>query len=221
MQQTRISFPELQLHARDAHKLRGYFGNLFRERSPLLHNHLEGGTGFRQGYPLVHYKVIDRIPMLVGYNEGAMLLLELFQEIKEIELEGQYYPIQTKNIECQLVEAGYTTELLTYRFETLWMPLSQRNYQEWKQGDAHNRQQLLHRLLINQTVGALRGVDCGPKMEERLLCQLNVQPKYTHFKNQRMQAFTGSFIINAYLPDYFAIGKSVSRGFGTILSHGS
>lgn len=221
MQQTLISFPELQLHTRDAHKLRGYFGNLFQERSPLLHNHLEGGDGFRQGYPLVHYKVIDRTPMLVGYNEGAMLLLELFQEMDSLELEGKTYSIYSKNIECAVVQAGYVTELLTYEFKTIWMPLSQDNYKRWKQSNATERQQLLNRLLVNQVVGALRGVHCGPSMEERLMCQLNLTPKHTYFKNQKMQAFSGSFIINAFLPDYFAIGKSVSRGYGTIVSHKS
>jgi len=30
-----IRFPEINLRTRDAHKLRGYFGNLFKEKSEL------------------------------------------------------------------------------------------------------------------------------------------------------------------------------------------
>ena len=36
---TTITLPEITLRTRDGHKLRGYFGELFREHSPLLHNH--------------------------------------------------------------------------------------------------------------------------------------------------------------------------------------
>ena len=73
---TLIRFPGIHLETRDAHKLRGYFGNLFKEHSPLLHNHFEDGQ-LRYKYPLVHYKVIQEVPMLVGLNEGAALLTEL------------------------------------------------------------------------------------------------------------------------------------------------
>jgi Cas6b N-terminal domain len=38
---TTIRFPEIHLPVRDAHKLRGYFGEVFRSHSPLLHNHYE------------------------------------------------------------------------------------------------------------------------------------------------------------------------------------
>jgi len=80
--QTIIRFPEINLETRDAHKLRGYFGSLFQEHSPLLHNHLETGENAYR-YPLVQYKVIAGVPTLVGLNEGADLLIGLFLKIKE------------------------------------------------------------------------------------------------------------------------------------------
>ena len=85
---THLTFPDLRLAVRDAHKLRGYFGRVFQEYSPLLHNHLENG-GVRYGYPLVQYKVIDGIPMLLGINEGATLLLDLFLRIKVISSQWE------------------------------------------------------------------------------------------------------------------------------------
>ncbi len=51
--QTIIRFPEIQLATCDSHKLRGYFGNLFKEYSPLLHNHLESGEVFT----IVHHSI--------------------------------------------------------------------------------------------------------------------------------------------------------------------
>jgi len=36
-------------------------------------------------------------------------------------------------------------------------------------------------------------------------------------KKVEMAAFTGSFVTNFTIPDYFGLGKSISRGFGTIV----
>ncbi|GAB3029743.1 hypothetical protein [Spirosoma pulveris] len=79
---TTITFPEIALRTRDAHKLRGYFGELFKEHSPLLHNHLEAdmpaeadgavAVKFRYAYPLVQYKVLDQVPTLVGLGRGLL-----------------------------------------------------------------------------------------------------------------------------------------------------
>ena len=51
---------------------------------------------------------------------------------------------------------------------------------------------------------------------ERLMAKVNVEEKSTQFKENKMIAFSGSFIVNALLPDEIGLGKSVSRGFGTI-----
>ena len=38
----------------------------------------------------------------------------------------------------------------------------------------------------------------------------------TSLKGTPMLGFLGTFSVNFEIPDYWAIGKSVSRGFGTI-----
>lgn len=63
--QTIIKFPEIELKTRDAHKLRGYFGKVFREHSPMLHNHFGNGCR-RYAYPLVQYKLVGHIPVLAS-----------------------------------------------------------------------------------------------------------------------------------------------------------
>ena len=220
MQQTTITFPQIILSPRHAHKLRGYFGTYFAEHSPLLHNHLEGQKDqFRKAYPLVQYKVVESVPMLVGFNEGAKLLMDLFLNINEIDINGLKIPVQQKNIACVEKEVGYTTELLTYQFKTLWMPFNQKNYPKWRASDEKGRTEILNRLLTNQIVFALRGIDAGPTPEQRLMCKINqLSDRKTNFKNQRMQAFNGQFIVNAELPKYLGLGRATSRGFGTIIS---
>jgi len=50
------------------------------------------------------------------------------------------------------------------------------------------------------------------------MVHLETRPaRVSMFKNQEMLTFQGKFVTNAVLPDYVGLGKSVSRGFGTIV----
>lgn len=211
--QTIIRFPEIELRTRDAHKLRGYFGNLFREKSELLHNHLEDGE-FKYDYPKVQYKVIDNTPTLVGIADGADLLTGLFLKIKELNIDGKVYPVHQKNIESRQVEPGAAVELLTYRLETLWMGLNQKNHSRYNDANALEKEKLLERILVGNCLSFFKSLDIF--VETKLKARGSFKEKSTRFKNNRMIAFEGMFEINADLPDYIGLGKQVSRGFGTV-----
>ena len=213
---TTITFPEIQLKTRDAHKLRGYFGNLFQDHSPLLHNHLESGQS-QYRYPLVQYKVTDNIPMLLGLNEGAELLTSLFLKVQELQLDGHTYPVLSKNIRNQRWNIGLDSDLHHYRYETLWMGLNQDNHRKYMQMVSdQERQEQLKRIAVSNILAFYKAFDLRLAEEQRILLSLQVQEKSTRFKNQHMLAFSGGFTTNALLPDFAGLGKSVSRGFGTV-----
>lgn len=216
LQITRIKFPDIQLQTRDAHMLRGYFGNLFKEHSPLLHNHYDSGQ-LRYRYPLIQYKVINKIPMLVGIEEGAELLPQLFLKIKELDIDGKTYPVNAKNIETGKEEVGFTDELKEYQFKTLWMALNQNNHQKYSQlKSKEEKKKLLNRLIIGNILGFYSNIKLQLAPEERLFAKVHVEEKSTQFKGNAMLAFKGNFVVNALLPDLIGLGKSVSRGFGTV-----
>ena len=172
--QTIIRFPDIRLQTRDAHKLRGYFGNLFREYSPLLHNHFEDGS-FRYKYPLVQYKVIDGIPMLVGFRDGADLLAELFLEIKELNIDGNRYPVLSKHIDHRQVDLTPGDRLHRYSFKTLWMALNQENYRKYRAlQDPAARKEMLDRLLRNNILSFYKGA--GYWTDEKILTSVDVAP---------------------------------------------
>jgi len=212
--QTIIRFPEIKLRTRDAHKLRGYFGNLFQERSELLHNHMGNGK-FRYAYPQVQYKVIEQTPTLVGIKEGAELLRELFLKIKQLDIGGKKYPVRQKNIEGKSKEIGITDASNTYRFQTLWMALNQKNHEQYQQVEELERQHQLERILIGNMLAFFKGMDHF--VEEQIHVKGTYREKATRFKNKRMLAFEGMFTTNLQLPGYIGLGKAVSRGFGTIV----
>jgi hypothetical protein len=212
--QTIVSFPDIKLQTRDAHKLRGYFGQLFKEHSPLLHNHYEDGTS-RYRYPLVQYKVIDEIPVLVGFNEGAELLVSLFLKIKEIDIEGTIFPVLGKNISQTNIDLSPNGKLNRYEFKTLWMALNQKNYDIYTKLNEPEKKSFLDKTLQNNILSFYKGLNYYTT--ERILANVNVIEKQTRFKDQTMLAFSGDFVTNAMLPDLAGIGKAVSRGFGSIM----
>lgn len=215
VQITKISFPDIQLKTRDAHKLRGYFGSLFKEHSPLLHNHYDNGE-LRYQYPLVQYKVLDKTPTLVAIEEGAELLTRLFLKINSIQVDGRTYAIHSKQIENQKVQIGYSESLMEYRFNTYWMGLNQDNHKKYLKFNASQKEELLNRILIGNILSVYKSLDIFLSPDQKLMTKHRLSRTSTRFKNQDMLVFSGEFITNALLPDDIGLGKSVSRGFGSI-----
>jgi len=75
--------------------LRGFFATKFNEYT-LLHQHNIDKLVYK--YPLVQYKIIDGIPMVVGINEGANVLKEIYDKFDEITLGKTKYEILEKSI---------------------------------------------------------------------------------------------------------------------------
>lgn len=211
--QTTIQFPDIRLQTRDAHKLRGYFGDLFKEHSPLLHNHYEDGS-VRYKYPLVQYKVIHEIPVLVGFQEGADLLVSLFMKIRELDIDGKRFPVLAKNIQQKQCTLTVNQQLFNYSFITLWMALNQENFKIYQELDDQGRVSFLNRQLQNNILSFYKGLSF--RTSERIMVLTRLEERQTQFKNQKMLAFSGQFTCNAFLPEWAGIGKAVSRGFGTV-----
>ena len=208
-----ISFPSLKLQPSDGHKLRGYFATWYREKSDLLHNHKKEGESIYR-YPLVQYKVLRRIPTIVGIGEGARLLIELFLELNQLIIGDQTFPLNAKNIQSRqaLVEVG--AERYSYIFLSPWLALNQQKYNEWRVADEEERARILHANLERNIQSFLKAA--GVFAESRIITALRVKPEPVKFKGETMTAFRGEFTVNALLPDLIGLGKSVSRGFGVI-----
>lgn len=213
---TEIQFPELKLRTRDAHKLRGFFGTLFKEHSPMLHNHLENGEQAYQ-YPMVQYKVLNGTPVLIGLDKGARLLVDLFLQIKELNLDGETYSVNQKNIGGKKVELRVDDDLHEYEFQTLWMPLNQANHRKYINGENHEKLDLLKSILTGNILSFYKSFDY--RVDKQIMVKPDLKEKATKFKDKTMFASEGTFITNAILPDHIGIGKAVSRGFGTVKKH--
>lgn len=155
--------------------------------------------------------------MLVGLNDGAKLLTELFLKIQELNIDGRIYPLHQKNLDHCQAQAGLSNSLHTYRFENLWMALNQENYKRYRQRERPDEKQtMLGTLLKNNLLSFFKGVNIW--LDGPLTATGIFKEHTTQFKDQPMLAFSGEFSANALLPDFIGIGKAVSRGFGTIVA---
>ncbi|MCY7356823.1 MAG: DNA repair protein, partial [Rudanella sp.] len=185
----------------------------------------EGAVKFRYAYTLVQFKVLDRVPTLVGLGEGAGLLTQLFLQMRElvIEQDGEltHFPVLSKHIRHEQAPLGIMDDLIEYRFETLWMALNQDNYRDYRGYSEAGQQAQLKRVLTSQLLALFREFGIWLEPHERIMVRLGrfgvpMQERTTQFKNQTMIAFTGHFLTNVILPNSIGLGKAVSRGFGSI-----
>ena len=56
----------------------------------------------------------------------------------------------------------------------------------------------------------------GYTVPDMLVCGVSVKPVKVSLKGVHLMGFSGSFRVNFEIPDLLGIGKSVSRGMGTV-----
>lgn len=209
-----IRFPDIKFDFNDVGKLRGYIGNKFKGFSPLLHNHLENEkTAYR--YPFIQYKIINKIPVIIGIKDGAGLLEELVDEIDEFKIGNKKFKVDKKEIENKFYKIGVTKDLYQYEFATQWLALNQDNFKKFITLEIKERFEMLDRILIGNMLSFFKSLNYFIK--EKIKVSIRTDITTTMLKHQKMIAFIGKFNCNVLLPDYIGLGKSVSRGFGTIV----
>jgi len=210
----KIIFSDLDLKVRDTPKLRGAIATKFPGYS-LLHHHIEKNRLLYM-YPKIQYKTINGPPMIIGIKEGIDVLKNVYSEMGELQLSFFESKVHSE-IEIKVIDQifGESEDLIEYRFATPWMALNQKNYELFVSGNTESKDKLLKSILIGNILSLSKSL--AYKIENRIHAKLKLSKSKTNFKNNPMITFYGNFIINFHIPDYLGLGKSVSRGFGTVL----
>ena len=196
-----------------AAKLRGFFATRFNEYA-LLHQHIDVDKLLYR-YPRIQYKIIDGVPLVLGIEEGAEVLKEIYDKYDEIQLGENTYTIVERGIALKEEEFGISPAILSYEFITPWIALSQNNYQRYLESSREQRRELLRRTLIGNILSASKGLDYVV-LEEIKVAIGGLHRRKCELKGTLFIGFLGRFIVNFEIPDYMGLGKSVSRGFGTV-----
>jgi hypothetical protein len=201
------------LNSNDAEKIRGYLGNLFWD-NPYAHQHNKDGSLIYK-YPCVQYKVIDGVCFLIGFNEGLEVIKKTFYDLKEINLDGRWQEVFGKGLESYTASFSISGQKL-YSFLTPWLALNEKNYGKYQMlGSWGKKKELLEKILIGNIISMSKSL--GYTVPTPILATIqNLKEVKTSLKGTPMLGFLGHFSVNFEIPDYWGIGKSVSRGFGTI-----
>ena len=192
-------------------QLRGFFATKFNEYS-LLHQH--NADKFIYQYPMVQYKMIDRMPTVIGINEGAEVLKEIYDEYEKITINGNEYAVVERGITYKKEDFGVSEKLIKYEFITPWFALNQENFRKYLSFGKEQQAELLNKNLIGNILSMSKSL--GYQVPEKIKCHIELKSRSSSLKGNEIIAFKGSFITNFLIPDYFGLGKSVSRGFGTV-----
>ncbi len=197
----------------DAAKLRGFFATSFNEYA-LLHQHVTDKLIYR--YPLIQYKMLGGSPLVLGINEGAEVLKEIYDKFDEIRLGESSYSIMERGVTLKSEEFGCAPEIYSYRFATPWLALSQENYPKYRDASGQERRELLCRLLVGNILSASKGLGYVATQHIRLEVG-RMQDEICPLKGTKVTGFRGEFTTNFAIPDLMGLGKSVSRGFGAVM----
>lgn len=192
-------------------QLRGFFATKFNEYS-LLHQH--DADKFIYRYPMVQYKMIHRTPTVLGINEGAEVLKEIYDEYDKITLNGNEYEIAERGITYKKEDFGISEKLIKYDFLTPWFALNQENYRKYISSNNEQQAELLNRNLVGNILSMSKSLDY--QVPDKIKCHIEVKEQSSSLKGNDIIAFRGFFVTNFQIPDLLGLGKSVSRGFGTV-----
>ena len=209
-----LRFPRA-LRAKEIPKLRGYLGTLFPEEE-ILHHHGRDGR-LLYGYPKIQFKLIKDQALILGLAEGGDLLGRLWLQVDTARIGEEVLPVMESHLRSHDAPFGETDGARHYRFLAPWLALNKENarrFQEATGGD--DRDSLLGRILIGNCLSMAKSF--GYTVERRLEAScLRVRSVRASLKGTPMIGFLGTFSVNFALPAYAGIGKSVSRGFGTVM----
>ncbi len=192
--------------------LRGCIAGRHPDR-PLLHHH---APALIYTYPKVQYRVIEGTPSILGIAEGAEEVRSIVGEIDELTLGQNRYRVDQK-VTYDIKGSLYPVrDLRSYRFTSPWIALNEKNYEKYQLAEGwKEKKDLLNRILIGNILSMAKGLDIVISREIRVRTHLD--PVIIHYKGIAMTGFNGEFQANVVIPEFFALGKGVSQGFGTVI----
>ena len=211
-----LSFRDLKLSAGELHKFRGYVGNLYKKYD-LIHNHRQDGSTITR-YPLIQFKLINKIPSIIAITDKAIeVFSKIFLSMDEVIIDNFKIPIHEKDLKVENCRAGFSNETLVYEFMSPWMALNEKNYAKYRQAETYDdKTLLLEKILIGNIMSMSKGLDIHLNDDQIIKMSLKQKHVRAKLKGIPMSAFTGMFKTNYIIPNYLGVGKSTSRGFGTL-----
>ena len=193
--------------------LRGSMAKLIDR--PEFHHHTSAGLVYK--HPLIRYAVQGDEAYIMGLAAGAFLLRAV-PRIETLHLGTEEYPVLERRQEVSRFALGPVPAPVIYHFTAPYLALNQENYALWQCSDLFSRRALLQRVVVGNLLSLSKAI--GLDVSERLQAEVELEPSGFHELKPgvRLLGFQGAIRINFALPNFWGIGKSSARGFGTLIS---
>lgn len=194
--------------------LRGYIADKFPQYD-ILHNHKKDGK-LLYLYPRVQYKILNGEAHIIGLEEGVEIVREIEPQIEKIIVNRETYHVRRKQTIFEKIRFSSENYFIKYTFLKPWLALNENNYDHFMElKRATLKDSLLKKILIGNILSISKSLGFIVEQEIKLK-SINFREKKVFLKGTPMLGFLGTFSVNFEIPDYWGIGKSVSRGFGTV-----
>jgi len=181
MKKATLFLSDIRLNPSQIHKLRGFVGNLFKEYD-IVHNHdAETGKAIYR-YPLIQFKLTDKIPVIVAISDDAAdIFLKIFKGLNKIIIEGAEIPVYEKNISFEDAEFGYSQEQIVYEFISPWVGLNQENHRRYMDSpDKAEKSFMLRKALVGNLLSMSKSLGYWLGKEQEIIADLAVKEEKSH-----------------------------------------
>ena len=93
--------------------------------------------------------------------------------------------------------------------------MNRENYEKYREiKDWKEKKGFLNGILVGNILSMCKSLDYV--VTSKLYVHSRLDDEQVEYKGVPLIGFTGEFRVNFVIPDYMGLGKSVSRGFGTV-----
>ncbi|MCA9199065.1 MAG: hypothetical protein KDA87_16070 [Planctomycetales bacterium] len=205
---------EQKLRSAETPLLRDFLGQEFEDQVLACNHGPKDEIAFQ--YPRVQFKVIDRFAYVIGIAQGSESLQQAWRTLDPHQVGTDRIVVLQSDLEttCESIEATATP--IKYRFVTPWLALNQKNFQEYTGSRSQAfRREKLNRTVVGNCLGMCKSLGIALAGHIRADCS-GLSSIRTNQNRQSMIGFVGTFEINLNLPGLIGLGRSASRGFGTV-----
>lgn len=195
---------------------RGVVINL-SDNNPLFHNHVD--VGYRYIYPKVQYKWFDGHPAVLGIDEGANAVNDLFAGMESLHCRlGRYSrELHLASLADWHDEIGISRTQHAYCIEN-WLPLNSKNFREYSQSEGLvGKLTLLQRILTGNILSFAKGMGLFFDRQVNCIIEDISSNEGSGFKGIEFMEFSAVFKSDVLLPQWIGLGKSASLNHGIIL----
>lgn len=194
--------------------LRGYYAAAYGH-SEAFSRFLELSRAYR--YPRLQYKVVDGLGVIMGFGEAAEVLAGLPYP-ESLHLGRQDFAVSDVNSDRGQGSWGFCESTKEYRWLTPWLILDEEGLAKYfRLKSPHAQKFFLEGLLISNLLAISKELGC--RVAGQITAEIKELKQITiEIHGGHTMGFGGSFAANMEIPDFFGLGRSVARGYGTVKS---